>query len=78
MLFNHVLGIPWQSNASIEQDNCCINIIDVDDQGAGQPPRYLVRGVNLTGYDLNKSSVFLTNMEQAAQRIAEDFANNSN
>ena len=77
MLFNHMLAIPWQGNASIEQDNCCINIIDVDQQGAGQAPRFLIRGVNLTSYDLNKSSVFLTNMEQAAQRIAADFENNS-
>lgn len=75
MLFNHIMGIPWQGNASIEQDNCCINVIDVDTQPDGGEPRFLVRGVNLTAYDLNKSSVFLTNMEQAAQRIAEDLAN---
>ncbi len=72
MLFNHILDIPWRAHASIEQDNCCINVIDVDRHAHGGVPRYLVRGVNLTAYDLNKSSVFLTNMEQAAQRIAAD------
>ncbi len=71
MIFNHVLGLPWQSSATIEQDNCCINIIDVDKGSEGQPVRYLLRAVNLTGYDLNKSSVHLTSMEQTASRIAE-------
>jgi broad specificity phosphatase PhoE len=77
MLFNHIMGTPWRANASIEQDNCCINIIDVDSQGDGEPPRFLIRGVNLTAYDLNKSSAFLTNMEQAAQRIAENIENHA-
>ena len=72
MLLNHMLGIPWQSNASIEQDNCCINIIDVDAPRAGHGRRYLVRALNLTGYDLNKSSVHLTTMEQTALRIAAE------
>ena len=71
MLFNHIMDIPWRANATIEQDNCCINVIDVDKQANGKP-RFLIRGVNLTAYDLNKSSIFLTNMEQAAQRMAED------
>jgi hypothetical protein len=33
--------------------------------------RYLIRGINITGYDLNKSSIFLTSMEHAAKRISE-------
>ena len=77
MIFNHVMGMQWQTNVSIEQDNCCINIIDVD---AGDDTceedtanRYLIRAVNLTSYDLNKSSVHLTNMEQTAARIAAEF-----
>ncbi len=72
MLLNHMLGIPWQGNASIEQDNCCINIIDVDAPRDGHPRRFLVRALNLTGYDLNKSSVHLTSMEQTALRIAAE------
>ncbi len=74
MLFNHVLGLGWQGRVSIEQDNCCINIIDVDTDGEGAVSRYLIRAVNLTGYDLNKSDLFLTSMEQTAARIAETLA----
>ena len=76
MIFNHVMGLTWQGRMSIEQDNCCINIIDVDTDtssvGAdGSAARYLVRAVNLTAYDLNKSGFWLTTMEQTAARIAE-------
>jgi broad specificity phosphatase PhoE len=71
MIFNHVMGLNWQGRMSIEQDNCCINIIDVDADAGGAPARYLIRAVNLTAYDLNKSGIVLTNMEQTAARIAE-------
>ncbi len=70
MIFNHLMRLPWQGRMSIEQDNCCINIIDVDSADDGTPERYLIRGVNLTGYDLNKSGIRLTNMEQTAERLA--------
>ncbi len=73
MIFNHVLGMPWHGRVSIEQDNCCINVIDVDSAPDGSAQRYLIRAVNLTSYDLNKSTVYLTNMEQTAQRIASNF-----
>jgi probable phosphoglycerate mutase len=72
MIFNHIMDIRWRANASIEQDNCCINVIDVDSPADGAAPQILIRGVNLTAYDLNNSSIFLTNMEQTAQRIADD------
>jgi len=72
MLLNHVMGVSWHSHASIEQDNCCINVIDVDAPSRHHPRRYLIRAVNLTGYDLNKSSLHLTTMEQAALRIAAE------
>ena len=71
MIFNHVMGLQWQSRLTIEQDNCCINIIDVDLDEDGRPERFLVRAVNLTAYDLNKSGILLTSMEQSAQRMAE-------
>ncbi len=74
MIFNHVLGLPWQARASVEQDNCCINIIDVDSNETGKATRYLVRAVNLTAWDLNKSTVHLTNMEQIAQNLAAEMA----
>ena len=71
MIFNHVMGLQWQSRLTIEQDNCCINIIDVDLDEDGRPERFLVRAVNLTAYDLNKSGILLTSMEQSAQRMAK-------
>ncbi|MEZ5561244.1 MAG: histidine phosphatase family protein [Pseudomonadales bacterium] len=71
MLFNHMMNTPWQARMSIEQDNCCINIIDVDSAQDGSAERFLVREINLTAYDLNKSGIRLTSMEQTAQRIAE-------
>jgi hypothetical protein len=45
-------------------------VIDVDTADDGATERFLIRGVNLTAYDLNKSSFYLTHMEQAAQRMA--------
>jgi probable phosphoglycerate mutase len=71
MIFNHVMNMPWQSRMTIEQDNCCINIIDVDTAEDGSTERFLIRGVNLTAYDLNKSGIRLTTMEQSARSIAE-------
>ncbi len=71
MILNHVLGLRWQRRVSIEQDNCCINIIDVDTGEQGEVTRYLLRAINLTGYNLNKSNIVLTTMEQAAHRVGE-------
>jgi phosphoserine phosphatase len=71
MIFNYVMGLSWQARMSIEQDNCCINIVDVDTADDGSTERFLIRGVNLTGYDLNKSGIHLTSMEQTARRLAE-------
>lgn len=68
MIFNLVHGISWSGQVCVEQDNACINIIDVDDI---DPPRYLVRGVNITGYNLNKLGIDRTNMESTALRVAE-------
>lgn len=66
-LLNHIAGLDWQAAFCIEQDNCCINVIDVD----GVPPsRYLLRGVNITAYNLAKDGIVLTNMEDSAARLA--------
>jgi broad specificity phosphatase PhoE len=70
LILNHVMGLGWQGTVSIEQDACCINIIDVD-MRAGDVVRHLVRAVNLTGYNLNKKNIRLTDMERIAQRIAD-------
>jgi broad specificity phosphatase PhoE len=77
MIFNHVMNMQWQSRMSIEQDNCCINIIDVDTTEEGRAERFLVRAINLTAYDLNKSGEHLTTMEQAAQRMARRIKSSS-
>lgn len=70
VIFNYVMSMPWQSRMSIEQDNCCINVIDVDGSPDGGAARFLIREINLTAYDLNKSGIHLTSMEQTAQRLA--------
>ena len=71
MIFNHITGLGWRGDLAIEQDNACINVIDVDVDADGKPIRYLVRLVNLTSYNLSKEGIHLTNMEQTAARIAE-------
>ena len=69
LLLNHVMNLPWQGAVSVEQDACCINVIDVD-RGHDGPERYLIRGVNITGYNQSKAGVVLTDMEKAAERLA--------
>ena len=68
MIFNHTIGLTWRGELSIEQDNCCINIIDMDET---TPRRYLIRGVNITAYNLSKDGIVLTNMEATAKRVAD-------
>src|SRR5262249_51990612 len=41
VILNHVTNLPWQGTVSIEQDACCINIIDVDSEH-GRLARHLV------------------------------------
>jgi len=69
LILNHVMNLPWQGTVSIEQDACCINIVDVDYED-DTVVRYLVRGINLTAYNLNKKGIRLTDMERTAERIA--------
>ena len=63
-----MIGLDWRGDLCIEQDNCCINIVDVDDT---DPRRYLIRGVNITAYNLSKDGIVLTNMEATAKRVAD-------
>jgi probable phosphoglycerate mutase len=69
LLLNYVMNLPWQGAVSIEQDACCINVIDLD-RGSDAPARYLIRGVNITGYNLSKAGIVLTDMEKIAERLA--------
>ncbi len=71
LLLNHVLNTPWQAGVSIEQDNACLNIIDVDH---APQERALLRLVNFTNYSLNKDGIWLTNMEQTAARMADELS----
>jgi broad specificity phosphatase PhoE len=73
-LLNHVMGLAFTGGMSIEQDNACINVLDVDTAADGTVSRYLIRAINITGYDLNKSGVTLTTMELSAQRQAAELA----
>lgn len=69
LLLNHVMGLPFAGTLTIEQDTACLNIIDVDTRDH-RVSRYLVRAINVTGYNLSKAGIHLTDMERAAQRIA--------
>jgi probable phosphoglycerate mutase len=69
VILNFVMNLTWHGGLSVEQDACCINIIDVD-RKQDEVIRYLVRGVNITGYNLTKAGITLTDMERAAERIA--------
>lgn len=55
------------SLASFEQDEGCLNVLDVDVVN-GEVPRRYVRAMNLTPYNLSKERLYLTTLE----RIAED------
>ena len=70
MIFNHITGLGWRGDLAVEQDNACINVIDVDFDDDGTPHRYLIRMVNLTAYNLSKDGIHLTSMEQTAARVA--------
>ena len=67
MILNLLTGLPWRGDLCFEQDNGCINIIDIDPTS---PPRYLIRAINITAYNLSKSGIVMTNMEATAQRVA--------
>lgn len=62
-------GAPGCAGA-LEQDNACLNIIDIDMQ-AGRVVRTFVRVVNLTPYDLAKAGQRLTVMERIYAQLAE-------
>ena len=68
MILNHLTGLPWRGDLCFEQDNCNINIIDVDSTA---PLRYLIRAVNMTAYNLSKDGIVFTNMEATAKRIGD-------
>ena len=51
------------SIASFEQDECCLNVLDVDVVN-GEAPRRYVRAMNLTPWNLTKEGLYLTTLER--------------
>ncbi|MBH3356340.1 Alpha-ribazole phosphatase [Stutzerimonas frequens] len=69
LLLGWALGGSRGCAAALEQDNACLNIIDIDMQGEHVLQRF-VRVVNLTPYDLHKTSEPRTVMERIHAQIA--------
>ncbi len=66
------LGTELASAARLEQDSCCLNVIDLDHGDADRRVlRRVVRAVNLTAADPVKHERWLTTLEQQAQTFAE-------
>ena len=70
VIIHHMMQLPWPG-VGIEQDNACINIIDVDD---APRERVILRLLNFTHYNPPKEGLWLTTMEEAAARIARSLA----
>lgn len=69
-ILSHVLGSGLASFGALEQDSCCLNIIDFDATPiAGTVLRRIIRGLNLTADDPVKLSRQLTTLEGAAQLL---------
>jgi probable phosphoglycerate mutase len=69
LLLGWALGGGRGCAGALEQDNACLNIIDIDLQ-AGRVLRCHVRVVNLTPYDLPKTRQRLTVMERIYAQLA--------
>lgn len=71
VILGWVMGTGLEAFASVEQDSCCLNIIDIDcDRDTGAIVRRVVRAVNLTAYDPAKDTLRFLTMEQSARRTA--------
>lgn len=69
------LGLGLDAFGQIEQDSCCLNILDFDQlDGSGLIIRRIVRGMNITAYDTAKTGSRLLSMEGLAKRTAEALA----
>ena len=63
VILARALGAGREVYPAIEQDACCLNIIDVDTPDDGAPPRYIVRAINFTPYTPIKDGLVDTTME---------------
>ena len=68
VLLTHALASGLAGFAALEQDPCCLNVLDVD--GAG---RWVIRLVNYTPYSTIKDGLELTTME----RLYQDYCRRS-
>jgi probable phosphoglycerate mutase len=72
VILGWALGSDGAAWASLEQDSCCLNVLDFDfDPASGRLLRRLVRAVNVTPYDLVKKDILLTTLEQTAVAVAK-------
>jgi probable phosphoglycerate mutase len=70
VILGWALGSDAPAWAALEQDSCCLNVLDVDvDPASGTLLRRLVRAVNITPYDLAKRDILLTTLEQTAVAV---------
>ena len=70
MVLTWALGADLPTFGTIEQDSCCVNVIDVDaDRESGVLMRKYVRAVNVTAYDPVKHDIDLTAWETIARSL---------
>ncbi len=70
VILSWALTADRRSMPNMEQDSCCLNVIDLDiDDETGEVLRTLVRTLNLTPYDLPKNDQVLTTLELQALRL---------
>jgi probable phosphoglycerate mutase len=66
------LGTELRIAGRLEQDSCCLNVIDLDRHDEdGRTLRTVVRAINLTTADPVEHERWLTSLEQQAQILAE-------
>jgi broad specificity phosphatase PhoE len=76
VILGWALGLGLKAFSTLEQNTCCMNIIDVDtDPESGHVVRTLVRGINVTTYDPVRQEDHLTTLETLAKRF-QDFSLN--
>jgi probable phosphoglycerate mutase len=70
MVLAWALGAGLEAFGAIEQDSCCVNVIDVDSDAQGKGPvRKYIRALNVTAYDPVKNDIHLTAWETIAKSL---------
>ena len=65
-VLSHAVGAGRSAYGAFEQDTGCLNVLDVDTAGGGQPLRQIIRAVNVTPSDPVKATRPLTALEKLA------------